>query len=172
LLPKLKLISLNTNYCPKENFWLFINSTDPLGQLQWLANTLQEAEDNDEKVHIIGHIHPFNCLDSWSKNYYKIVNRYESTIVAQIFGHSHKDEFRLTYDLNNKTRPTTVAYLAPSVTTSSYLNPGYRVYLVDGSYKKPSFRVLDYYNVYLNLTEANIYNQTKWRFEYSAKVCI
>jgi sphingomyelin phosphodiesterase len=45
---------MNTNYCPKENFWLLINATDPLNQLDWLAKTLQESEDKNEKVHIIG----------------------------------------------------------------------------------------------------------------------
>jgi sphingomyelin phosphodiesterase len=32
LYPGLRLISLNTNYCPALNFWLIINSTDPLGK--------------------------------------------------------------------------------------------------------------------------------------------
>ena len=32
----LRLISLNMNYCGDQNYWLFINSTDPLGQLQWV----------------------------------------------------------------------------------------------------------------------------------------
>ena len=43
--------------------------------------------------------------------YYKIVNRYESTITAQIFGHSHYDELNLFYDLQNLTRPVSVSYL-------------------------------------------------------------
>ena len=30
--------------------WLLINDVDPAGQLKWLADTLQEAEDNGEKV--------------------------------------------------------------------------------------------------------------------------
>ena len=34
--PNLRLISLNMNYCATDNFWLFINSTDPLNQLQWV----------------------------------------------------------------------------------------------------------------------------------------
>jgi len=74
------------NYCPSGNFWLYINSTDPLGQLSWLADILQKSEDNGEKVHIIGHIHPSSCLESFSKAYYNIVNRYESTITGQFFG--------------------------------------------------------------------------------------
>lgn len=50
ILPNLRLVSINKNYCPKENFWLIINSTDPLGQLEWLVNVLQESENNNEKV--------------------------------------------------------------------------------------------------------------------------
>ena len=53
-----RLISLNTNYCPKENFWLIINSTDPLGQLEWLSKTLQDSEDNNEKVISLFEIDP------------------------------------------------------------------------------------------------------------------
>ena len=34
--PGLRLISLNMNYCAQDNFWLYINSTDPLDQLQWV----------------------------------------------------------------------------------------------------------------------------------------
>lgn len=169
LAPKLRLISLNTNYCPRENFWLIINSTDPLGQLAWLADVLQLSENRGEKVHIIGHIHPVNCLLSWSTNYYKIVNRYESIIMAQIFGHSHKDEFHLFYDLNNNTRATNVAYLGPSVTTASFLNPGYRVYVADGIYDNSSYQIIDYKTVILNLTEANLHNSLEWKLEYWAR---
>jgi sphingomyelin phosphodiesterase len=40
--PGLRLISLNMNYCSRENFWLLINTTDPLGQLQWVSFTNDE----------------------------------------------------------------------------------------------------------------------------------
>lgn len=50
--PGLRLISLNMNFCSQYNFWLLINSTDPAGQLQWLVNVLQKAEDNGEKVNV------------------------------------------------------------------------------------------------------------------------
>ena len=32
----LRVISLNMNYCARENYWLLINATDPLGQLSWV----------------------------------------------------------------------------------------------------------------------------------------
>lgn len=81
-------------------------------------------------MHIIGHIDPSKCLNSWSRNYYAIVNRYESTITGQFFGHTHKDEIKIFYDMVNTSRPVGVAYIAPSVTTESYLNPSYRVYKI------------------------------------------
>lgn len=48
--PGLRLISLNMNFCSRENFWLLINSTDPAGQLQWLVGELQAAENRGDKV--------------------------------------------------------------------------------------------------------------------------
>ncbi|XP_068188085.1 sphingomyelin phosphodiesterase [Antennarius striatus] len=153
--PGLRVVSLNMNYCARENFWLMVNSTDPANQLQWLIHILQASEDKGEKVHIIGHIPPGLCLGSWSWNYYHIVNRYESTITGQFFGHTHFDEFEMFYDELTMTRPLGVAFIAPSVTTFVNLNPGYRVYYVDGDYKGSSRQVLDHETYILNLTEAN-----------------
>ncbi|XP_053564816.1 sphingomyelin phosphodiesterase [Bombina bombina] len=168
--PKLRLVSLNMNFCAHENFWLLINTTDPAGQLQWLVDVLQEAETNHEKVHIIGHIPPGICMKSWSWNYYKIVNRYESTITAQFFGHTHLDEFEIFYDEETLSRPLSVAFIAPSVTTFINLNPGFRVYQVDGEYPESSHMVLDHETYILNLTEANAKpkEEPKWIFLYSA----
>lgn len=80
-----------------------MNSTDPATELQWLIYELQTAEFSGEKVHIIGHIPPghSDCLKIWSRNYYAIVNRYEATITAQFFGHTHFDEFEVFYDPND-----------------------------------------------------------------------
>ncbi|XP_077403403.1 sphingomyelin phosphodiesterase [Vanacampus margaritifer] len=153
--PGLRLVSLNMNFCARENFWLMVNSTDPANQLQWLVHVLQASEDEGEKVHIIGHIPPGLCLGSWSWNYYHIVNRYENTITGQFFGHTHYDEFQMFYDGETLTRPLGVAFISPSVTTYINLNPGYRVYYVDGNYQGSSRLVLDHETYILNLTDAN-----------------
>lgn len=153
--PGLRLISLNMNFCSRENFWLLINSTDPAGQLQWLIQELQAAEDRGDKVHIIGHIPPGHCLKSWSWNYYQIVSRYENTLAGQFFGHTHVDEFEIFYDEETLSRPLSVAFLAPSATTYIGLNPGYRVYQIDGNYSGSSHVVLDHETYILNLTQAN-----------------
>lgn len=48
--PGLRVVSLNMNFCSRENFWLMVNSTDPADQLQWLVTVLQASEDKGEKV--------------------------------------------------------------------------------------------------------------------------
>ncbi|KAK2828672.1 hypothetical protein Q5P01_019706 [Channa striata] len=168
--PGLRVVSLNMNFCARENFWLMVNSTDPANQLQWLIHTLQASENKGEKVHIIGHIPPGLCLGSWNWNYYQIVNRYESTIAGQFFGHTHRDEFQMFYDEATMTRPLGVAFIAPSITTFINLNPGYRVYYVDGNYQGSSRLVLDHETYILNLTEANHTPEPnpKWTLLYRA----
>lgn len=75
--PDLKVIALETNFCYKQNWWLLINATDPAHELDWLIHELSESEKNGQKVHIIGHIPPCStdCLEAWSYNYFKIINR-------------------------------------------------------------------------------------------------
>lgn len=103
LRPGFRIISLNMNVCSTLNFWLLQNSNDPSMELKWLINELQMAEMANEKVHIIGHIPPGNrdCLKIWSQNYYEVIARYEHTVAAQFFGHTHKDEFEVFYDPRN-----------------------------------------------------------------------
>jgi sphingomyelin phosphodiesterase len=50
---------------------------DPNGQLSWLADELQKAEDNRESVYILGHIPPgfSDTTPVWSHNFNMIVNR-------------------------------------------------------------------------------------------------
>ena len=59
--------------------------------------------------------------------------------MAQFFGHTHFDEFQLFYDEAQPTRAVSVAYIGPSVTPYYNLNPGYRVYTIEGDYKGSSY---------------------------------
>ncbi|XP_064594947.1 sphingomyelin phosphodiesterase-like [Liolophura sinensis] len=171
--PGFRIVSINTNYCNNYNWWLLLNTTDPAGELSWLVGVLQAAENNKEKVHIIGHIPPGlnDCLKAWSWNYYRIINRYESTVVGQFFGHTHRDHYQMFYDVADLKRPLSVGYIVGSVTTYPDLNPGYRIYEIDGNYPDSSWAVLDHTNYILNLTEANINPTTtpQWQQLYSAK---
>uniref|UniRef100_A0A915KID5 Sphingomyelin phosphodiesterase C-terminal domain-containing protein n=1 Tax=Romanomermis culicivorax TaxID=13658 RepID=A0A915KID5_ROMCU len=96
--------------------------------------------------------------------------RYESTIAAQFFGHTHNDHFGVFYEnLHPTSRPTNAYYVAPSVTTFPRRSPTYRIYTLDGVYANSSFRVLNHRTFLLNLTEANKNNATVWKHEYDFK---
>ncbi|XP_022092882.1 sphingomyelin phosphodiesterase-like [Acanthaster planci] len=164
------LVSVNMNMCNNQNWWLLENEDDPAEELEWLIGVLQKAEDNQDHVHILGHIPPGSgdCFVQWSKNYNEIVNRYESTIRGQFFGHTHKDSFEIFYEPKTK-RPTSILYNGGSVTTYSNVNPNYRIYEVDGNYKNSSWAVLDHATYVMNLTDANLTDNPKWKLEYTAK---
>ncbi|EDO31208.1 predicted protein, partial [Nematostella vectensis] len=166
----LRIVSINMNYCNNMNWWLLLDSIDPAGQLQWLVDTLQESEDNGEKVHIIGHIPPgsSDCLKAFSWNYYSIINRYQSTVTAQFFGHTHSDEFEVFYDEKTRRIPISFAFLGPSVTPYQFHNPGYRIYDIDGDYDNSSRVVLNHETYILDLIEANK-GEVQWTLEYNAK---
>lgn len=164
----LRVISLQTNFGNSENFWLLINNTDPGHQLEWLVEELLDAERVGDKVHIIGHIPPSQFTHSLGWNYHSIVNRFESTIAGQFFGHTHKDEFQVFFDDSDKTRATSIVLICPSITTDDS-NPGFRIYTVDGDYPQSSHVVLDYTSYYFNITAANLLNKSIWQQEYSAK---
>lgn len=46
----LKIISLNTNFCNTQNWWVLLNATDPGQQLEWLIQQLTESERLGEMV--------------------------------------------------------------------------------------------------------------------------
>ncbi|KAJ8894389.1 hypothetical protein PR048_007040 [Dryococelus australis] len=57
--------------------WLLYESEDPYGQLKWLAETLLQAEKDQEKVHILYHIPTGSkdCVRTWSREFHKIIDR-------------------------------------------------------------------------------------------------
>lgn len=88
----LRIISINTNFYYIDNYWLYENvmETDPSGQLAWLVNELQAAENAGERVYIIGHMAMglSDALHDGSNYFNQIVNRYDATIAALFFGPS------------------------------------------------------------------------------------
>jgi sphingomyelin phosphodiesterase len=170
--PGQRVIALNTQYGDHLNFWLYLNETDPDGMMSWLIDELKDAEKEGEKVHIMGHIPPGipYTLAAWSMNYYEVVNRFESTIAAQFFGHTHDDQFSVFYEGGKAgNRPTSMAYISPSMTTFSHHRPSYRIYTIDGNYPGSSWQVLDTETHVLDLDKLNKENVTQFHLEYSAK---
>ncbi len=129
---KLRILSINTNHAYLLNWWIFIGGNDPDNMLHWLVRELQEAEDKGDAVYILGHIPPGrkDVSKYWSVAFNTIVNRYEDTIVAQFYGHSHLDEMEIFYEGENRQRATNIAYMCPSITPYHNVNPGFRFYEV------------------------------------------
>ena len=45
----LRVVSLNTNYCSDDSWWLLVgqNAVDPQGQLEWFAGVMHQVSDDD-----------------------------------------------------------------------------------------------------------------------------
>ena len=61
------------------------------------------------------------------------MERYESTLRAQFYGHTHLDHFEMFYDDEHTgERPVSVAHIFPSGTPQSHENAGFTLLLADG----------------------------------------
>ena len=130
LKPGFRVISINSNYCNDENWWILLSSGDPGHQHQWLVDTLTNAELNKERVILLGHIPPGenDQVEFCSEMFFKIINRFGNTVRAQFYGHTHWDQIKIFYQGNN---PTNIAYVTPSVTTWVGVDPSFRIYEID-----------------------------------------
>ncbi len=177
--PGFRIISLNTNFCYVLNFFLIHSPQDPEGQLQWFSDTLEQAEKDNELVWIVGHVPPGSddCWYFWGEKYVALINRYETIIRAQFYGHTHNDELRIFFDMTEEPpRPTGSLSITTSVTPYSYINPGYKVFHTDGIEGQhdgsPTWEIMDYEAWIYNVSRANLdgVDTTPTLFkEYSAK---
>lgn len=162
-----RIVCINTNYCARLNPWSLYNPVDPANQLKWLSDELFKAETEGDKVHIIGHIPPDNreCTQAWLYNFLRIIDRFQDTVLAQYYGHTHRDEFRLLYSPYYPEVPIGLAYIGPSITPFTENNPSYRLYYMDSE-----SNLVDHETYYFNLTEANRSKKgPKWVHEYRAQ---
>lgn len=116
-----RVIALNNNICYSFNWWVLYEQNSMKEQLQWLHDTLLDAEKVHERVHILAHI-PLNegsCFKFWVREYKRIVNRFRDTISAQFNGHTHKDEIHLFYNSEEEGIPINVAWNGGSLTPFS-----------------------------------------------------
>lgn len=162
-----RIIALNNNPCFVHNWWLLFSDNYYIKQLQWLHDTLQEAESAGELVHILAHVPSYDnyCYVGWTREYRKIVERFAHIIQGQFNGHSHVDEFNVYYRKDDPSAAVNVAWNGASTTTFTQLNPNYKVFYVDGE----SFEMLDQETWIYNLTEANLTpdRAPRWFREYS-----
>ena len=104
------------------------------------------------------------------------MNEHADVIVAQLYGHTHTDTFRVFTGMNhpslNDLGPGSkykkaVAFIAPSVTPhvtgTTGTNPGIRKFV----YKPNAEHLEDYDQLYLDLKKANKHMETDWTKLYS-----
>ncbi|KAL2081925.1 hypothetical protein ACEWY4_021743 [Coilia grayii] len=173
--PHLRLVSLNTilYYGPDK---VTENMTDPAGQLQWLQNTLEASRQNLEKVYIIAHV-PIGFLpyamettamrEVYNERLVEMFRNYSDLISGQFYGHTHRDSLMVLLDHQGK--PVNSVFVTPAVTPIKNArepysnNPAVRLY----PYDPADYGVLDVWQYYLNLTEANHEGSSAWKLEYS-----
>lgn len=172
----LRIISINTNFYYQMNFVLYQRwmEYDPSGQFQWLVQQLQTAETFGQRVWIIGHI-PMGGADTFvdGSNYFgQILKRYENTIAAIFFGHTHKDEFEIAYNNyygGNYTKRQgkdafAVYYITGSMTPLSG-NPTFKMFSID----PVTYSVLDFTVYYADMYSESYQTGPTWSKLYSAK---
>ncbi|XP_069344020.1 cyclic GMP-AMP phosphodiesterase SMPDL3A isoform X1 [Eulemur rufifrons] len=172
--PNLRIISLNTNLYYGPNV-MTLNKTDPANQFEWLESTLNSSQQNKEQVYIIAHV-PVGYLPSsrsitamrenYNEKLLNIFRKYSDIIAGQFYGHTHRDSIMVLSD--TKGSPITSLFVAPAVTpVKSVLekqtnNPGVRLF----QYDPRDYKLLDMWQYYLNLTEANLKGEANWKLEY------
>ncbi|KAJ7640733.1 Metallo-dependent phosphatase-like protein [Mycena polygramma] len=168
----LRIISINTVYWYKQNFWLYESDTpeaDPRGILEFTVNELQAAEEAGQRAWIIGHMPPGSqdCFSDQSNYYDQIVQRYRNTIAGQFFGHTHDDEFEIAYsDYENRGAETAVGvvWIAPALTPRSG-SPAYKVYDVDHD----TYEIMDSKVYFSDLKNPAYQTNPEWKLYYSAR---
>lgn len=156
-LPGLKVISLNSNYWYRWNFYNYINISDPdmSGTLQFLIDELLDCERRGIKAWLQAHVPPggvaTEALPPQANMLVAILERFNDVISGLFFGHTHHDEFIVMY-ANNATQKSEenalqVVNIGPSITPFSDLNPGWRYYEIDSE----TFEVMDVITVYADI---------------------
>jgi sphingomyelin phosphodiesterase len=163
--PGFRLISLNTQYADLYNFYNLYDEPNMDNHTTWLYDTLLAAQNAGEKVLIIGHIpcsKNANVYNDYCVQYGKFLEEFNQTIVGNIYGHTHVDQYVVI--TNNDSVPIGTQFIAPSLTTYTNHNPSFRVF----AYDRTTFELLDYYQYHVNLTQAILDDQPTFVEFYSA----
>ncbi|KAM8832814.1 cyclic GMP-AMP phosphodiesterase SMPDL3A isoform 3-T4 [Spinachia spinachia] len=119
----------------------------PVGYLPYARNTPAVRERHNERLVAIFRAHG-------------------AVIAGHFYGHTHRDSVMVLLDRRGK--PLTSLFVSPAVTPLKHAeepysnNPALRAYLYDAG----DYAVLDVWQYFLNLTEANEKQRADWRLEY------
>jgi len=120
--PGLNVIALNSLVWSNQIETQFFNTQlenddfDPFGQHEWLHKELEDLRNAGKKAYIIGHIPPIVSsyykgeggpllFDSHSRRYHATIEEFSDVISAQLFGHTHFNELRVSNTLPGNSPP-------------------------------------------------------------------
>ena len=158
--PGFRIIGLNTNVYPKENWWQSLYNKDDYGhQLAWLRDVLNQSKVNQEKVIILAHHSPNNWYSKEFIDYYtNLLLEYSDIIEISIYGHQHSGpSLRLFY---NNSVPKSFGIVGGSLTTYTELNPTFTVYI----YNRTTNEIIDFEIWWADLI--NISDDINWVMQY------
>ncbi|KAK4680270.1 hypothetical protein QC764_211600 [Podospora pseudoanserina] len=174
----LRIISINTDFWYQANNFAFLHADNPdySGIFSFLVEELQKAEDEGQRVWIMGHVptgwQGQNALPGGSDAFYQIIERYSPHVISNVFfGHTHEDQVSIFYS-NNGTLQTAydalvTAWTGPSLTPLTNLNSGYRLYEVDTG----TWEIFEAYTYYADVNTFTTLNGTGpvFQLEYSTR---
>jgi sphingomyelin phosphodiesterase len=164
----LRIIGIDTNINNSGNLYLSFDSTDPLNCLKWLYSELLEAEKQNEKVFIFGHMSPgdVDTVGAWGKHFNVLMDRFEFTVAGQFYGHSHNDEIHINIGVFSK-KATSIQWVGPSLTTFISLSPSFRQFSADIKTNE----LQDFIQYRLDLKSSNKHPEINpiWKEAYSFK---
>ncbi|KAK0674005.1 Metallo-dependent phosphatase-like protein [Cercophora samala] len=174
----LKVITINTDFYYHANIFAFLHADNPdySGIFSFLVDELQKAEDQGQRVWIMGHVptgwQGQNSLPGGSDAFYQIIERYSPHVIANVFfGHTHEDQISIYYRNNGTSQAASdalvAAWIGPSLTPLTNLNSGYRLYEVDTG----TWEVLEAYTFYADVNSFADLNGTGpvFKLEYSTR---
>ncbi|NWW35944.1 ASM3A phosphodiesterase, partial [Panurus biarmicus] len=163
----LRIISLNTNlyYSPNK---VTVNVTDPANQFAWLEEILETSSQKKEKVGIRNRNYRY-FMETTTKVFLNIslVKIYKIYIGKTILQFCTGRNCLLNFPFSAE-KPVNSLFVAPAVTPVKDVwqmesnNPGVRLY----QYDLLDYSLLDLWQFYLDLRDANKKNESNWKLEY------
>lgn len=159
LQPRLRILSIMTNYMYSANFYNAINRKpqtednlndgEAIAVKQMIVDILTSARAANEKVILLGHhvVGGGDYIISEAKWFESLTANFSDIIILQLAGHTHTDEFRLMFN-DDGTTIQSMMYVSPSVDLHGTRNPSVRVYELNDT----TWEVLDYTQYYFDLS--------------------
>ena len=154
-----RIISLNTESCDFKNLYIDSAENDPNNEIKYLIENLDELEKAGKLAIIVGHI-PDECSRQYQQRFRAILERYQKTVRLNLFGHTHRDIFKVVSSTNkHHLDPIGVLTVCGSITSFLVGHPSYCVYELDKETMLPVSRQ----TYFFDLDEANASGTPEWK---------